>query len=75
MRYTLGRGYRRRFGLGGMVADLDKAIELAEHVVAAVPDDHPDRPWYLSELGVGYRDRYGHSEGAGDLDGAGERDV
>jgi CHAT domain-containing protein/tetratricopeptide (TPR) repeat protein len=51
-------------------AALDQAIELLTAAVAAAPDDHPDRPMYLSNLCGALQTRFQCTGAAADLDEA-----
>jgi uncharacterized small protein (DUF1192 family) len=45
-------------------AGLDQAIDLLRQSIEAVPENHPDRPMHLSNLGVGLWTRF-RDRGAG----------
>jgi tetratricopeptide (TPR) repeat protein len=50
--------YARRYGVHGRLDDLDRALELWQSVVDAMPEDSPDLPQRLNNLGAGLIDRY-----------------
>ena len=49
---------------------LDHAIDLLHHSIQVVPENHPDRPMYLSNLGIGLRSRFRRTGALADLDEA-----
>ena len=67
---NLGSAYRVRFDRGGVLADLEQAIEASERAVAATPNDHPNRPAYLANLGHAYTRRFERGGVLADLDQA-----
>ena len=54
----------------GTPADLDEAVDAGRQAVAATPAGHPNRPEYLSNLGVALSARFPHSRNKADLDEA-----
>lgn len=65
-----GRFFRRRYQVTGIPADLDRAVELWQSVVALAPSGLVDRPMYLNDLGIGLQERYAHVGGLVDLEQA-----
>ncbi|WP_158634092.1 CHAT domain-containing protein [Amycolatopsis sp. WAC 04169] len=67
---NLGLAYRLRFERGGVLADLDHAIEAGNQVVAATLDDDRNRASQLSYLCDAYLSRFEHRGELADLDHA-----
>ena len=55
MQSNLGNALRARFERTGNVADLDAAIDAGQQAVAAAMAEHPNRPGFLSNLGIALR--------------------
>jgi CHAT domain-containing protein/tetratricopeptide (TPR) repeat protein len=51
-------------------AGLDQAIDLLRQSIQVVPENHPDRPMYLSNLGIGLQTRFRRAGNLADLDEA-----
>jgi tetratricopeptide (TPR) repeat protein len=49
---------------------LDQAIDLLRQSIQPVPENHPDRPMYLSNLGIGLQTRFRRTGNLADLDEA-----
>jgi hypothetical protein len=62
--------YQARFERTEVLSDVDRAIELGEHAVAATPTDHPDRVTRLANLSTGYQRRFKRTRVLTDLDRA-----
>jgi hypothetical protein len=54
---------------------LDQAIDLLRQSIQPVPENHPDRPMYLSNLGIGLQTRFRRTGNLADLDEAISADV
>ena len=65
-----GAIYLRRYEVKGHPVDLDQAIALIQQAIDLTPPDSPEWPGYLSNLGVGLRQRYGHTNALVDLEAA-----
>jgi len=50
------------------MADLDRAVSVADEAVTATPRDHPDRAMYLNNLGIWLVTRFEHTGSIVDLD-------
>ncbi|MGW3692303.1 tetratricopeptide repeat protein, partial [Streptomyces sp. NPDC005149] len=59
-----------RFERTGALADLDRAIGLAQQAVEAAPSNHPDRAVLLNNLGSALRSRFERTGALADLDRA-----
>ena len=59
-----------RFEQDGIVDDLDRAITMREQAIASTPDDHPDRVWWLNNMGVTLQSRFERTESMDDLERA-----
>ncbi|NKY37231.1 CHAT domain-containing protein [Nocardia speluncae] len=70
VRANLGIAYLTRFEREGMVADVDRAIDLAEHAIAATPIEHHNWAGLQSNLGNACRVRFEHVGAAADLNRA-----
>ena len=62
--------YLTRYQATGEIADLNRALELWQEAVAATPSGSPERPLYLSNLGIGLRERYLRTGDLADLEHA-----
>jgi tetratricopeptide (TPR) repeat protein len=60
--------YLRRYKVTGVLKDLNRALSSWETVLAKTPDNSPDLPSRLSNLGIGLRARYAHTGDAKDLE-------
>jgi len=49
------------------MADLEESIQVAREAVNATPEDHPDRPGWLNNLGVELGERYSKTGAIADL--------
>lgn len=64
---NLSGSLMRRYERDGRRADLWRAAELAERVLAALPDDHPDRGPHLADAAVVLLMRHEHGRALDDL--------
>ncbi|QXJ24286.1 CHAT domain-containing protein [Actinomadura graeca] len=66
----LGRSLLRRYETSGAKADLWRAAEIGERVVAALPDGDPEGPGHLASVASVLLERHRHGQAPGDLDRA-----
>ncbi|MEB3370498.1 CHAT domain-containing protein [Saccharopolyspora mangrovi] len=74
----LGFAHQMRFERGGVVADVELAVEAGERAVAATPQDHSELASRLCNLGFAYQLRFKRGGAMADLERAieaGERAV
>ncbi|KAL2669750.1 hypothetical protein Neosp_015195 [[Neocosmospora] mangrovei] len=65
---TLGDLLGQRFVATGHISDIDKSIELLQQAIGVIPQDHPERPGYLSNLSMRLGARYSRMRSIPDLD-------
>ena len=59
-----------RYSRNGTAEDIEAAVDVGRVAVDAIPEDHPDRAKYLSDLGCHLSARFQRSGAAADLDAA-----
>jgi tetratricopeptide (TPR) repeat protein len=67
---NLGAVLQERYVRSGTVADLDRAVAVADSATASFPANHPQRFGVLSTAGLTYLQRFRHGRDVADLDEA-----